>query len=702
MAKKPTNRDDELSTRPKIHSKLLEIFRDIDKGFADQAQRSDDIMDYWDSYNCDLSERQFYNGNAKIFVPLIQNAVQARKTRFVNQIFPQSGRYVEVTSSNEDLPHATMALAEHYVRKAKLRTEVVPALLITGDVEGQYTVYCSWKKTKKHVVSRETKPLTVQGLEFPELGDIDTIVREKISDEGPAVEIIADSDFLVLPPTCNSLEECLEDGGSITVRRRWTKGRIRQMIDEGEFEEEAGENLIKAMSKKDSASRNDTPKHLAASAGIMSGQNGKYCMGYETWAKIKVDGEYRITRSYYGGDDQVLGCKLNPYWSDDIPIKSCAVEKQPGVFKGIAPVKAVQDLQILANDMVNMGADTGYFSAMPIVMTDPEKNPRVGTMILGLAAVWETSPKDTEFAQFPPMWEKCMEFVSQCKQAIYEKLNVNPSMIPQQLGGKKKMNQAEIANEQQVDLLTTADSVINIEEGILTPVIKFFVSLDHQYRDDDIVVRQFGDMGLRATMEVVKPIQMNNRYEYRWFGVEAARNAQQIQQQIAMLNVIKGIPPQMYQGHKLNAVPVITQMIENTFGPRIAPLLFTDLKKDLTIDPEIENQLMGQGFPMPIHAMDDDLKHLQSHMQALQLGDQSGNIRTHMMEHQTSMQMKSMQQMQQQGGLPGAPGGQGPGVAGTPQPGGQVQGPRMMKGPPGMIPPESLAKAGAPTMPRKM
>ena len=29
MAKKPTNRDDELSTRPKIATKLLDIFRDV-------------------------------------------------------------------------------------------------------------------------------------------------------------------------------------------------------------------------------------------------------------------------------------------------------------------------------------------------------------------------------------------------------------------------------------------------------------------------------------------------------------------------------------------------------------------------------------------------------------------------------------------------------------------------------------------------
>ena len=48
---------------------------------------------------------QAYSGNSQIFVPLIHNAVNARATRFVNQLFPKGGRYVEVVSSDgEDVP----------------------------------------------------------------------------------------------------------------------------------------------------------------------------------------------------------------------------------------------------------------------------------------------------------------------------------------------------------------------------------------------------------------------------------------------------------------------------------------------------------------------------------------------------------------------------------------------------------------------
>ena len=48
--------------------------------------------------------------------------------------------------------------------------------------------------------------------------------------------------------------------------------------------------------------------------------------------------------------------------------------------------------------------------------------------------------------------------------------------------------------------------------------------------DKATTVQVHGEMGLRANMEDVEPIQLNERFEFRWFGVESARNAAQLQQ----------------------------------------------------------------------------------------------------------------------------------------------------------------------------
>src|SRR5216684_7232994 len=212
--KRPTERDDELGEREEIAESLRDTYADIQKGFTDQRERSDAILDYWDIYNCKLGERQFYNGRSEIFVPIVRDAVEARTTRFVNQMFPNSGRYVEVITGEQDHPHALIALLESYIRIAKLRTQVMPALMVNGDIEGQYTIYVDWQKIERHIVSRETNPVQHDGLEFPELGEVETIAEETSSDAGPMVEVISDADFLVLPVTANSLDDALERGGS--------------------------------------------------------------------------------------------------------------------------------------------------------------------------------------------------------------------------------------------------------------------------------------------------------------------------------------------------------------------------------------------------------------------------------------------------------------------------------------------------------
>ena len=686
----------DLSRKKNISKQLLQLFADVESGFSDQVERSNDQMDYWDVYNCKLGQKQFYTGTSRIFVPIVHNAVNARQTRFVNQIFPQSGRYVDVTTEDGTRPQATAALLEHYVRKARLRTQVMPALMRNGDVEGQYTVYVSWCRRKRHVVWKTAQaPKTHEGLEVPG-EEIEDIREETIEEAHPEVEVIADADLLVIPATADSLEEAIAAGGSVTIIRRWSESAVRRLMKEGAIEKTAGQQLIRTMSKKGENTRFNKDKAMVEAAGIKVNENNiKHALCYETWTNLDVDGEERLCRAYYGGEKNILGCQLNPNWSDRLPILSVPVEKIAGSFKGLSKVKFCADQQYAANDATNMGNDSAAFSLMPIVMTDPEKNPRVGSMVLALAAVWETSPSDTQFAEFPQLWTQALQIVAAAKAEVATALSVSPAAITQQ-GNEKSSNQAEIANEQQVDILTTADAVTIIEEGILTPMLNLFAEMDHQYRDDELLVRQYGEMGIRAQMERIPPLQMDRRYQFQWFGVEAARNAQQVQQQIAGMNVLRGIPPDQYPGYKLNLVPIMTQLVENLFGPRMAPLIFENMKDQMSLDPMFENSLLAEGIDLAAHPFDDDNQHLQAHMALMQQmgGDPTGVIRMHIMRHKLSLEQKTAASMQMQTageGQPGVPGGAlggqaQPGVAGTPRIGAQPQGPRPNgQGPAGMI-----------------
>lgn len=690
--------------KKRIEDKLVKLHDDIAEGFIAQGGRSDDQIDYWDLYNCNLGAGQYYNGTSKMFVPIIHDAVNARATRFVNQIFPRGGRYVEVVSSDGEEPHGVTALLENYVRKAKLRTEVAPAMCVNGDIEGQYNLYVEWSTQARHVTWKEKKPIKIGGTEVPaELDDgVEEMVDDVILDDHPVVEVLSDADVLILPTTSNSVEDALNRGGSVTILRRWTKAQLQQMIDDEDVDEERGEALLTEMSKPESKQGEKfIAKKHADAAGIKA--KGKLCQGYETWTKLKIGSERRLYRVLYGSDKLVLSAKLNPNWSDRCPLVSKAVKQVSGVVKGISQVAPCAQMQYFANDITNAGSDSAILAMFPIVMTDPLKNPRTNTMMVDLGAIWETSPNDTKIITFPELFKNSFEIVGACKNQIFQTLSVTPAMMPQGTGGKGKRNQAEIATEQQVDILTTADAVTVQEEGVWTPVLQRFAELDAQYRRDDITVKAYGHMGMRAAMETVPPLQLGNRYSFVWYGVEQARNAAQLQQQIALMNVVKGVPPQLLPGRRLNMVPVIEHAISTTFGPRIAPLVFEDLTKQHSMDPEEENNILDSGHWWPTSVADDDAKHMQVHMADVQeRGDAMGNKRQHIAQHRMQQMMKAQQQAQQQGGLPGGPGGAGPGVAGTPKPGAQSGTQRGIKGPPGAIHQDRLPAAGAVGMPRKM
>lgn len=693
-------RKDDLSRKAGVKKQMLDIFKEVEKGYEDQASRSDDLLDYWDIYNTKLTGKQFYNGTSQIFVPAVHNAVNARKTRFTNQIFPQSGRYVETTSSDGTQPDSLTALLEHYVRKAKLRTKVMPALVKNGDIEGQYNIYISWCSRKRNVTWRTMEvPELAEGVPNPAADEVETMDEEEIEDAYPEVEVLHDADVLVLPATADTVDEAVYEGGSATIIRRWGKAKIRQMVKEGAIREDEGAALLKELQTEARTEDKNPARKMVDAAGVKGYGVGAYAQVYETWACIKIaKGERRLCQMFFGGEQRMLGCRRNPNWSDKVPLLSVPVEKVSESFKGISKIKPCADLQYQANDAVNEAMDSAAYALMPIVMTDPNNNPRVGSMVLSLAAVWETDPKSTEFAQFPALWKDGLEIVANCVQQISQTLSVSPAAITTGIRGRlggEKPTQAEVAQEQQVDILTTADAVTVIEEGILTPMLALFLELDHQHRDKMLTVKQFGQMGVQAGLEEVPPIQMEHRYVFRWFGVEQARSAQQIQQQIAGMNVIRGIPPQQLNGYQVNLVPVVTQLVENTFGPRLAPMIFVKPEDQMPVPVEQENQLLAEGFDVPTHEMDDDQAHMQAHMMLLQqLGAQPGGgkntkkIQTHIFKHVQQGQRKQMAavqaQVQAQQGAPGVPGGAGPGVAGTPREGAQPGQPRV-QGPPGLI-----------------
>jgi hypothetical protein len=448
---------------------------------------------------------------------------------------------------------------------------------------------------------------------------------------------------------------------------------IKDYIAEGVFTRKAGETLLARLEEgpSEEPGKKDTAKAHLDAAGVKA--KGKYVLGYETWTQLDLgDGEQRVCVAYFGGDDLILGCRRNPYWCDLLPIISAPVTRQSGSGKGVPLASYVDTMQYQANDYMNLGADSATYALLPIAMTDPVKNPFYSQMVATMGAVWPTAPNDTKIVEFPPLYQHALTLIAAVKAEIYETMSVNPSMIAQRPAGKKP-TQAEIAAEQQIDILTVADVVGPAEESILTPIVERFVAYDAQFRTDEISVKAFGPEAVKASMEQVPPQQLGTKAVFTWYGVEQARNQQTMQLQMAGMNVLRNLPPQAIPGKRLNFVPLIEKFVENVFGPRMASKIFLD---DVGEPPELENQFLAQ-FDLPVSPSDNDMQHMQVHQAALGGGDPHGFIRGHIHKHQLQMAAKNQAAAQaQQGGQPGQPGQARPGSMST--------GPRQ-QGPAGMI-----------------
>ncbi len=341
----------------------------------------------------------------------------------------------------------------------------------------------------------------------------------------------------------------------------------------------------------------------------------------------------------------------------------------------------------MANDFVNMAQDSAQYSVLPIVMTDPEKNPQFASMVMANAAIWQTNPQDTKFVEFPQLWKEAIQIVAEARSQVMQAFGLNPAMITMGFGNRKQ-SQAAIAQEQMVALASITDEVLTLEDDLFNPLLQMFFELDQQFRDDDITVKVYGQEGIAAQMEKVPAFAWDDRYEFAWRGSQVMRSQQANQQMIAGLNILGKLGPVLPNGKKIDIAPIIETFVENVYGPRLGARILVDARDQMTVDPELENQIMVGGMMTEVHPMDDDPKHMQSHMMAVQAsgGDPTGLIRTHIQKHQMQMQAKMQQQQGQQQG-------------GGPRPGAQPAMPRGGQNPPGAIHQDRMQDPGR--MPRQ-
>ncbi|WP_175725453.1 hypothetical protein [Burkholderia ambifaria] len=678
------------------YTEAAKLYPKIAKCFQNKQEQMDRCEEYWSIYNAQPDENQQYSGNSQCYIPAVRNAVNARMKRTLAQLFPVNHKHVGATGPDGNIPFAQISLLEHYIRSAAVK-DVVRADLIAGDVTGQWNLYVDWSRTQRRVTELIKKPPILEDHELG--GEVEDLAADEddwdwekeskeVTTEGPDIVSFATEDLAVYPPTCNDIEKAT----ATAIRLRLTIDAVQQFVDEGVFVGVEAKELIDNLAKPDGGrEKHVPPKKRTGDAGIRTEGTFKYALIYEVHTNLDLGNGKEPSFVYFAGQDVILGIIRNPFWSGKRPIISAPIERITGSFFGISKIEPVKFLQWNLNDFWNMGQDSAQYSLLPITMVDPLSNPNYQSMVVGLAAVWLTDPNKTKFANFPAIYKDAIPLCENLKQQINESMDVNDAMLGKMPAGRK--NQAQMAAMSQQQESNIIDNAKRYEEVILNPLLEWMFELDRQFRTEELTVEVLGEVGARANLQTIPPQAFGQRYFFRWCGTSYQQNLQRMQQMIAWMNVLRGIPPQQLDGRRLNIGPILEYGTEQIFGPEVAPRILIDERNLFHLEPEDENLMMHNGLPAEIHQADDDRAHIASHLQAAQLtGDAAGLFRAHIQQHQQAMQAKLQAQMapKQPQGQPGVPGGAGPGVAGTPRAGAQPGQPRP-QGPAGMIHPDQIA-----------
>jgi len=678
----------------KAYESAADLYRLVQQGFENKNEQADALSAYWNIYSATPDENQQYLGNSQGYIPAVRDAINARAKRALKQLFPANHKHVDGVSSDGKAPYVQLSLLEHYIRKTKLKA-TIRSMLVAGDVTGQWNLMLDWSKTERHItklVKRNPALQQLDGEDISDLGIDDPTLEEEdteeedIIEEGPDIVDFATEDIAVIPPTCTDLQKAK----AVAVRLRMSPEKVREMVDEGVFILPEETEIAEFCRSDASRDRKNPDKMHTKDAGVKTEGTYKYALIYMVYTKLNLGGEHKESAIvYYASEKDIVGIIKNPLWSGKVPIISAPVDRIQGSFFGKSKVEPVKFLQWQATDFHNMGQDSAMYSLMPVMAVDPLKNPNWATMTLGLAAMWPIGPDGVKPIVFPALWKDAYQIVEAMKKQIWESMDVNEMMMGKTPAGRK--NNQMMGQMQQEQSINITDHASRCEEEMLNPLVEMLFEFDQQFRTDDVMIESRGEIGAKAAIEVIPVQQWGERYFFRWTGTEFMAGMQQLQQQIAWMNVLKGIPPQQMNGLTLDVTPILQSGTERIFGVEIAPKILVDKRNQYSLDPEVENEIMHNQMPVDVHEADDDPKHLQSHMQAAAMNtDPMGHYKMHMMAHMAQMQRKREMAQPSPQGVPGGPGGgpgtpAPPGVAGGPRPGAQPAPPRGAQNPPGAV-----------------
>jgi hypothetical protein len=225
-----------------------------------------------------------------------------------------------------------------------------------------------------------------------------------------------------------------------------------------------------------------------------------------------------------------------------------------------------------------------------------------------------------------------------------------------QTGGRARGRAVQTATGMSIisseALLQVRDVVENVEQGVLSPMLKMFFRLYQQCLDRPLLLRMAGIKGAAMVETSVDRDSLIGDYTFTWQGSVFTFNQNvRVQQMLNFIQILARIPPEFLaqDNARVNWKYLLREIWATGFGDREAQEIITDITPTRTVDAAIENELyrVGRGREVTISPLDDDMAHAQLHDDLF--GEDlppevKQQVATHIQRHAVSQVMKQLQQ----------------------------------------------------------
>ena len=237
-------------------------------------------------------------------------------------------------------------------------------------------------------------------------------------------------------------------------------------------------------------------------------------------------------------------------------------------FYGHGIGEVSQRLQYLVNDVGNLLVDDGIYTMNPIVKMDSGRVNNINSITIRPGARWDVSdPNAAVFDRPVDIMQSGLALVSQLVNRHREHTNIG-GIQPMNL--TKRVSATEMSAYTQAMSVFINDTVADVEETFMKPLLKRSFDLNQQYLNEEDLVKILGAKGY--DIQKLKKINKkrggvsgvfngDNEYLFQWLGSTQSMNIHvKSAQMIQFLGVANAIPKTPQDDYKIQ-YPVILKAI---------------------------------------------------------------------------------------------------------------------------------------------